>query len=190
VPRTEGVSGPRNISRGDRSYPAGLIRRFGADAPTISVIGPSASLSGPITAFLCSKESPGATILKALDQAVAWRDAGRCVISGFHSPLERECLNILLRGTQPIVKAAARAVRAPRLPAAQRRALNDGRLTIVSPFSAGEMRTTKDRAFVRNLFIAAMAEEVVFAYVSPGGSLSRLLDQIAEWRVDVRHLHE
>jgi hypothetical protein len=149
VPRTEGVSGPRNISRGDRSYPAGLIRRFGADAPTISVIGPSASLSGPITAFLCSKESPGATILKALDQAVAWRDAGRCVISGFHSPLERECLNILLRGTQPIVKAAARAVRAPRLPAAQRRALNDGRLTIVSPFSAGEMRTTKDRAFVR-----------------------------------------
>jgi hypothetical protein len=42
-----------------------------------------------MTAFLCSKGTPGATILKAFDQAAAWRDAERCVISGFHSPLEQ-----------------------------------------------------------------------------------------------------
>ena len=103
------VQGPEYISQSDRAYPDHLIRRLGADAPEfIAVVGSLRLVSSPMTAFLCSKETPGATILKAFDQATAWRDAGRCVISGFHSPLEKECLDILLRGKQPVVMAIAR----------------------------------------------------------------------------------
>ena len=108
-------------------------------------------------------EAPGATILKAFDQAAAWREAGRCVISGFHSPLERECLDILLRGKQPIVMGLARGIGAIRLPPVQRRAVNDGRLTIISPFAASLRRTTADLALQRNRFIAALADEAVLA---------------------------
>ena len=99
MPGAERADGPQFISQGDRTYPDRLIRRLGADAPkTISVVGAPTQLSAPMTAFLCSKETPGATILKSFDQAAAWRDSGRCVISGFHSPLEQQCLDILLRG--------------------------------------------------------------------------------------------
>ena len=173
MPSAERADGPQVIFQGDRTYPDRLIRRLGADAPkTISVVGAFTPLSAPMTAFLCSKETPGATILKAFDQAAAWRDAGRCVISGFHSPLEQQCLDILLRGKQPVVLALARGLATLRLPAAQRKALDDGRLTIVSPFAATEKRVSADLARQRNRFVAALADEVVFAFISPGGSLS------------------
>lgn len=142
-----------------------------------------------MTALFCSKETPGATILKAFDQAAAWRDAGRCVISGFHSPLERQGLEILLRGKQPVVMVLARGLGKLGLPAEQRKALADGRLTIVSPFPATEERPTADLARQRNRFVAALADEVVFAFVSPGGSLSRLAEQVATWGVVSWHLY-
>lgn len=41
----------------------------------------------------------GDVILKTLDLMCELRDADAYVVSGFHSPMERECLNILLRGT-------------------------------------------------------------------------------------------
>jgi len=142
-----------------------------------------------MTAFLCSKETPGATILKAFDQAAKLRDAGQCVVSGFHSPLERQCLDILLRGKQPIVIALARGSSTLRLPAPQRKAFDDGRLTIISPFTSTEKRVTADLARQRNRFIAALADEVIFAFISPGGSLSLLAEEIAMWGGKCRQLH-
>lgn len=190
MPGAERADGPQFISQGGRTYPDLLIQRLGADAPkSISVVGSPTLLSTPMTAFLCSKETPGATILKAFDQAAAWRDSGRCVISGFHSPLEQQCLDILLRGKQPIVMALARGVGALRLPAAQRNALDEGHLTVVSPFPETEKRATADLARQRNRFVAALADEVVFAFVSPGGSLSLLADELAGWGVEPRQLH-
>jgi hypothetical protein len=142
-----------------------------------------------MSAFLCSKETPGAAILKAFDQAARWRDVSRCVISGFHSPLERQCLDILLRGRQSIIVALARGIGALRLPAEQRKALDDGRLMIVSPFPETERRVTADLASQRNRFVAAMADEVVFAYISPGGSLARLANEITAWGGEYQQLH-
>jgi predicted Rossmann fold nucleotide-binding protein DprA/Smf involved in DNA uptake len=190
MPDAKRADHPQIISRGDAAYPSRLSTRLGADAPlSITVVGSAVPLSGQLTAFLCSKETPGGTILKAFDQAAAWRDAGHCVISGFHSPLEQQCLEILLRGKQPVLVAIARGVGPLRLATAQRKALGDGRLTIISPFPEKEKRTTADLARRRNRFVAALADEVVFAFVSPGGSLSRLAEEVATWGVTPRHLH-
>jgi predicted Rossmann fold nucleotide-binding protein DprA/Smf involved in DNA uptake len=189
MPGAERAASPQSISQGDRAYPDRLIRRLGADAPKmISVVGSPALLSAPMTAFLCSKEAPGGTILKAFDQAAAWRDTGRCVISGFHSPLERQCFDILLRGKQPIVIALARSLGVLRLPATQRKAVEEGRLTIISPLPAREKRATADLARQRNRFVAALAGDVVFGYISPGGGLSRLAEEIVAWGGDYREL--
>ena len=190
MPGAERAAGPQSISQGDPTYPDRLIRRLGANAPkSIAIAGSPTPIAAPMTAFLCSKETPGATILKAFDQAAAWRDAGRCVMSGFHSPLERQCLDILLRGKQPIVMVLARGLGAPRLPAPHRRALEDGRLTIISPFPVTEKRTTRDLALQRNRFIAALADEVVFAFLSPGGGLSQLAKEITDADRNWRQLH-
>lgn len=190
MPGAERAGGLKIISQSDRTYPDRLIRRLGANAPnSITVVGSPAPLSSHMTAFLCSKDTPGATILKAFDQTAVWRDTGRCVISGFHSPLEQQCLDILLRGKQPIVTALARGLGALRLSAAQRKALEDGRLTIISPFPAEEKRATADLARQRNRFVAALTDEVVFAFISPGGSLSLLADELAGWGLEPRQLH-
>jgi hypothetical protein len=133
-----------------------------------------------LVALFCSQEAPGSTILKALDEAAKWRDEGMIVISGFHSPLERECLETILRGRQPVVMAKARSIGGLRLNPTQRRAFDDGRLTIIAPAS-GSGRTTTASSHERNRLVAAMADELVFAHITPGGSLSRLAGEIDAW---------
>jgi len=184
------AAGPQIIPLGDPSYPTQVVERLGSSAPTsIYVVGSLAHLSLPMTALLCSKEAPGGTILRAFDQAAEWRDAGRCVISGFHSPLERQCLDILLRGDQPVVMALARGLASVRLAPEQRKALDDGRLTIISSFPMAEKRATVELARQRNSFVASLADEVVFAFISPGGSLMALSDTVNSWGIPSRTLH-
>ena len=177
------------VPQGDAAYPQRLTTRLGPSAPaTLFIIGDPAPLQGSMTGFFCSKETPGATILKAFDQAAAWRDAGVCVISGFLSPLEQQCLDILLRGKQPIVWVLARGIVTLRLPKLRRDALDDGRLTVISPFSSEEVRTSADLARQRNRVVAALATETVFAHISPGGSLERLAAEIGKWGVRAKVL--
>jgi hypothetical protein len=88
-----------NISSADSRYPARLHDRFGAGAPPkLTAFGNLDLLALPKTALFCSARCPGRVILPTYDQAAKWRDTGRCVIGGFHSPVEKECLHILLRG--------------------------------------------------------------------------------------------
>lgn len=178
------------IAQDSKYYPRRVLDRLGGKAPAaIGVYGDPRRLSLPQTAFLCSKETPGATILKAFDQVATWRDAGVCVISGFHSPMEQQCLDILLRGKQPVIMALARDLGSLRLPVNQRRAFEDGRLTIISPFADTKTRTTKETAQLRNRFIAALAEEVVFAYITPGGNLAQLSDEVLGWQTPMCQIH-
>ena len=75
--------------------------------------------------------------------------------------------------------ALARDLGTLRLPSPQRKAFDEGRLTIISQFPESETRTTKETAHQRNRFIAALADEVVFAYIAPGGTLSVLASELS-----------
>ena len=98
----------QTIPRDDPRYPARLRQR-GTDAPPeLTALGNLDLLSQPMTALFCSARCPGKLILRTYDQAAQWRDAGHCVVSGFHSPVEKECLRILLRGEPPIIICPAR----------------------------------------------------------------------------------
>lgn len=46
------------------------------------------------TAFLCSRKIPASLVLKCYDWAIAQREAGNCVISGFHSQVEKDVLHV------------------------------------------------------------------------------------------------
>ena len=61
---------------------------------------------------------PGDLILQTYDLAQQLRDTGTTVIGGFHTPMERECLTILLRGAQPVIVCPARSIDNLRLPQA------------------------------------------------------------------------
>jgi len=175
---------PITLAAADDLYPVRLGERLGAAAPAqVAALGNLDLLDSPKTAFFCSAHSPGHTILAAYDQAAHWRDAGRCVISGFHSPVEKECLRILLRGRQPIIVCLARGLDGMRLPAEWKTVLAEGRLLVLSQFSGRARRMTKNLALHRNNFAAALADEVVFAHISTGGQLQNLAEVIAGWRI-------
>lgn len=63
----------------------------------------------PIALF-CSVKCPGDKILETCDQCLKWRKEGLPIISGFHSPMEKECLRILLKRMQPIIISPARGI--------------------------------------------------------------------------------
>ena len=68
-------------------------------------------LEEPLTALFCYVRCPGDLILKTYDLARAMRDAGVPVIGGFQSPMEKECLRLLLRGRQPITLVSGQPLR-------------------------------------------------------------------------------
>ncbi|MEO8007896.1 MAG: DNA-processing protein DprA, partial [Betaproteobacteria bacterium] len=168
----------------DGQWPQNLRQRLGAAAPSsLRTIGPVTLLATRRTAFFCSARSPGDAILRAHDAARRMRDEGVTVISGFHSPIERECLHILLRGKQPIIICPARAIETMRIPTECRSAFDAGRMLFLSPFTKEPKRVTKDSALRRNELVAALADEACIPHVSPGGQTAQILEALTRWRV-------
>ena len=145
-----------------------------ANQPRFQFLGDVRILRQPKTAFFCSAKCPGEVILRTHDAAARWRDEGRVMVSGFHSPVERDCLRILLRGAQPIIICPARTLNGYRIPAEWQDALAADRLLMLSPFASNARRTSARLAAQRNEFVASLADEAVFAHTTPGGHTDRL----------------
>ena len=172
------------INRQNRQYPNLLIERLGKDAPVrLWAIGRLDLINIPKTALFCSKICPGDAILNAMDQAQKWRNQRRCIISGFHSPIEKECLEILLRGDQSIIICPARSLERMRIPMEWRGGIGAGRILLLSPFEPSQRRLTVRLSKQRNKLVAALADEVYFAHITPGGKTERLAEQISEWGI-------
>ncbi len=171
---------PIALNATDAQYPVRLGKRLGTDAlAQMSVLGNLDLLALPKTALFCSARCPGHAILAAYDQAARWRDVGRCIISGFHSPVEKECLRILLRGNQPVIICPARSLENMRLPPDWKKPFSDGRLLILSCFVERNRRVTASLAARRNELVAALADDVWFAHIAPSGKMQRLAQKIA-----------
>lgn len=127
-------------------------------------------------AFLCSRKVPANIVLKCYDWAIEQREAGKCVISGFHSQLEKDVFHYLLKGKQPIVVVLARGLKKKIEPELQE-AINRGRLLIITPFEEKVKRVTEETSVVRNTLMIDLADEVVVGYASKEGLLSTLLRQ-------------
>ena len=128
------------------------------------------------TAFLCSRRVPPHVVLKSYDWAIAQRKAGKCIISGFHSQIEKDVLHYLLKGDQPIILALARGLKKRWEPEIQE-ALNKNRLLVVTPFDKAIIRVTQETANIRNAFMADLAEEVFVAYAQPGGNVANIVSK-------------
>jgi predicted Rossmann fold nucleotide-binding protein DprA/Smf involved in DNA uptake len=168
----------RELTADQADYPKRLGTCFGGKAaPILWLIGEERLLYENKVALFCSSRCPGSVILGIYDQAARWRDEGRCVISGFHSPVEQECLNILLRGKQPIIICPARSLQGMQIPAEWQKGIEAGRLLIISPFPERQKRVTSELADRRNELVLGLADEVHAAYVTSGGKLARLLEK-------------
>jgi predicted Rossmann fold nucleotide-binding protein DprA/Smf involved in DNA uptake len=139
-----------------------------------AALGNLAILDHPLFALFCSTKVPGRLIIRTYDLARALRDAGVTVISGFHTPMERECLDLLLRGKQPVVVCPARSIVNMRVPPVWKKPLADGRMLVHSAIAAKHWRPTRELAATRNAFVAALADRVLIAHAAPGGQVESL----------------
>jgi predicted Rossmann fold nucleotide-binding protein DprA/Smf involved in DNA uptake len=156
------------------AFPSRLRAPGRVQPEALAAIGNLDLLKENLLALFCSARCPGDVILPAYDSAARWRDTGQCVISGFHSPVEKECLRILLRGSQPIIICPARSLERMRIPPDWQPHLTKGRLLLLSPFSIKQRRVTRDLARSRNEFVATLADQIHIVHSAPGSTLRRL----------------
>ena len=124
--------------------------------------------------FLCSRRVPAHIILPTYDWAIEQREKGVCVVSGFHSKIEKDVFHYLSKGTQPIILVLARGMY-KRVPREFKPLLEEKRLLIVSPFEEKITRVTQETAFIRNKTIIKLSDELKIPYVAKGGMLETLL---------------
>jgi len=166
----------------EENYPPELRRYLGAEAPSrIQVTGNSDLLQRKPLALFSSIKCPGSLILKTYDLAQRLRGDRVPVIGGFHSPMEKECLLLLLRGSQPVIVSPNRTLSGMRLPAEWKKPISEDRLLIVSPFDEKLRRGTVQTALYRNKFVAALADRIFITYASPNSKTEAFCRQVVEW---------
>ena len=174
--KTEGsaLEGLSSGNKGESSY------------PVVWALGNLNLLRTPLLGFFCSVRCPGTVILRVYDLIRALRNAGVPVIGGFQSPMERECLDLLLRGEQSVVVCPARSIERIRVPGTWHNPLADGRLLVLSPFEAKHRRPTVALSNRRNRLVGALAREIVVGHATEGGKIAALC---AEWVGQGRRIH-
>ena len=175
---------------------------------SFQMLGNAALMERPKVAFLSSRKVAPAAVMRCYDWATGMRGgggtpggstgrlappdgghAGRvtlpCVVGGFQSALERDVLKLLLpEGGPPIVMVLARGMWRS-VPMEYREAINAGRMLVVSPFSQGVVRVSKETAEKRNGWILDHCYEAVFASLDPNGSLAHLVAARSNLRYQV-----
>jgi len=111
----------------------------------METLGNISLLSQPTHGFLCSRCTKSSAILPCLDWANEMAHGSTPVMSTFHSELESAVLDVLLRGTCPIILILGRRLYTD-IPTKLKTALDTGRLLIVS--LSNQQRITKESAGV------------------------------------------
>ena len=131
-------------------------------------------LNRNLLGFFCSVKCPGDIILKTYDLARSFRDAGIPLISGFHSPIEKDVFDLLLSGSQPLVACPARSIENMRIPKTWEEAIDNGRLLVLSPFEKKHKRVTASLSEQRNRIVALLARDAFIPYAAPGSRSENL----------------
>ena len=180
----------QRITQTDTNYPKRLKDSLKTEAPeTIWTCGninllptTDTAFNGNLWALFCSKKCPGELILKTHDLAQTLKERGIPTIGGYHSPIEKECLRVLLRGVQPILLCPARSIEnMKRLDPAWRDALTKERLLILSPFESRYDRQTAALAIQRNAFVAALADKICVAHAAEDSKTLEFAQMIVSW---------
>ncbi|MEW6267070.1 MAG: DNA-processing protein DprA [Thermodesulfobacteriota bacterium] len=160
----------QRLAPGDSDYPSILVERLAEAAPpALYSLGDPGILRRRLFGLICSIKCPGSIVIKTFDAIRELRDAGVTMIGGFHSPMERECLDLLLRGAQPAVLCPARRLSGLRIGQKARKALAEGRLLLLSSFGDEVRRVNSIQAMRRNDLVAALAVAVLVPYAAPEG---------------------
>ena len=128
-------------------------------------------LDRPLVAFFASRKATRHDAQLAHQWAESICQTDKVVISGFHSPLEKEVLNYLLEQHHPVILALGRALY-KKVPPHLQSAFDEGILLFIS--FRGNTRHSWNSAQQRNWGAASLATEVYFTQFDNTSSLSTL----------------
>jgi len=118
--------------------------------------------------FLCSSRVSSRAILPCYDWATTL-PSGSVVVSGFHSPIERDILQMLLRTGHSVVMVLARRLYST-IPLEWQKAIDEQRMLIISTAPEAS-RVGRLAAQQRNEYIAQVSDHLVFGYIHESSSL-------------------
>ena len=104
------------------------------------------------------------------------KDKEICIISGFQSPAERMVLESLLEGNAKVVMVLAKKM-FKTCPEKYKKAVQEGRMLIISPFSDYKNITTKESAKRRNRYVMSHSESMILGTIAKGGMLDSLVKE-------------
>ena len=149
--------------------------------------GDRALLDLPMTAFLASRRTGMACHAPAACHAAAchapaagrapaaqWPERPACVVGGFLSPMERAVFDACLGDGTPMVWILAHGL-PEHFPPDVQRAIDGGRLLIMSPFEAAVVGFSAARAAWCNQYALHLAASAVIGQLAPDGMLACLL---------------
>ena len=176
----------RHIHQSDPEYPAALERYLAEDAPdSATAKGNLDLLNRAKLAIFCSTTCPAEIVAQTEEIIQELLNAPVTIIGGFHSQPELQCLNILLRGTQPIILSPARSLDRLRIRHEYKQPLENGRLLFLSFFKSHRHRSDTEMASQRNLYVAALADRVLIVHAAPSSKTEQLCREIISWRKPV-----
>ena len=153
---------------------AAEIQRIEQKSHPLKAIGDPNNLNQNLLGIMCSQSCPGDLVLKGFDAVKQIRDQGITVVSGFHSSMEKDVFEILLRGDQPIVMCLAKTIETYHIPTNLRPCVESGQLTLIAPnFPVTEKRITKATSERCNALVLDICDQVLIIHAHEGGNLVR-----------------
>lgn len=141
----------------------------------MELLGNISLLDRPKHGFLCSRCTKSSVILPCLDWAVEYSKGTIPVISTFHSEIEEAVLDILLKGTCPIILVLGRN-QYKRIPQKLQTAFDNNRLLIVSV--TNQNRINRESALLANRYVCEQSHDITFGFISPDSSLASLYENV------------
>ena len=137
----------------------------------MDVLGNTSLLDRRKIGYFASGTITSLSVLPTLDWAteIARRE-DVAIVSGFHSKMEREVLDFLIRGKCGIICVLARSIY-KKIPDKYREAYNAGRVLFIAPFKTSATMTSRLLCQRRNEYAASISDELVFSSRTPNSSL-------------------
>ena len=124
--------------------------------------------------FLASRKIVPSSVIPTINWAnKVSQDPNIAIISGFQSTLEREVLDIALKGTCGIIYVLNRSLYR-QIPLNLRTAFDSNSILFISLTSEKTTRPSTVNAIIRNRYVADIADELTFASVDEVSSLHQL----------------
>ena len=169
------------VYRGMPQFPGRLVEFLGDRAPLsiwtagitelLCVVDSGQSRS---VALAASVDSPASVFDATFHLVRQLAEAGAVFVGGFHSRLERLCLDQLAVAGSPAIVCLGRTLTGLRIPHGWLRPLREGKLVLVSACGPSQRRATRDSVRVRNECALALADTFVIPHATVAGKTEAL----------------